>query len=150
MAKLTEKQFLIGLALRKFNEQYSRNIQVADCDIASIPLRFGFQRSYEINTVRTDDNLRLHMHIRFEGKDGLSNYRVEVDSVLTQFAISTGTLTDEVYVSTGTIDPYYLNNDIYKFRLMNESALDNPVILIEDNFSLLLEDGFELLLESPQ
>jgi hypothetical protein len=148
MAKLTEKQFLIGLALRRFNEQYSRNIQVADCDIASIPLRFGFQRSYEINTTRIDDNLRLHMHIRFEGKDALSNYRVEVDSILTQFAISTGTLSDEVYVTTGTIDPHYLNQDIYKFRLLNENPLDKPVLLIEENFSLLLESGNEILLES--
>ena len=148
MAKLTEKQFLIGLVLRRFNEQYARNILAANCEIRTIPLRYGFNRSYEIYTVRTDDNLRLHMHIQFEGSDSLSNYRVEVDSILTQLPASSGNLSDEVYVTTGTIDPYYINSDTYKFRPINEDPLAKPVLLIEDNFSLLLETGEEILLES--
>jgi hypothetical protein len=148
MTKLTEKEFLIGLALRHFNEQYSKNILVAECDIRSIPLRYAFNRSYEIFTKRGDDNVRLHMHIRFEGKDGLSKYRVEVDYKLTETLGSTGSLTDEVYVTTGTIDPYYIEQGIYKFLPINENILLNPILLAENGVALVLESGNEILLES--
>ncbi len=147
MTQLTEKQFLIGLALKRFNEQYNRNVQISDCDIRSIPVRYAFVLSYEITSNRLDDNFRLHMHLRMEGSDGLGPYRVEVDSNLTQNAGTTGNTGDEVYVTLGTIDPYYRNQGIYKFRPLNQDPALSNILLLEDGTPLLLENGEEIELE---
>lgn len=147
LVSLTEKQFLIGLALRHYNEQFSKNMLVAESSIRSIRLRFGFDRSYEVYTRRGDDNVRLHMHIRFEGTDGLSKYRVEVDYKLTEIQGATGTLSDEVFVTTGTIDPYYLCAGIYKFLPIDEDVALSPILLAEDGIALILESGDQILLE---
>lgn len=147
MAKMTEKQFLIDFALRYFNDQYTRKIKVEDCDIVSIPVRYGFERSYQVNTTRLDDNLRLHMHIRFEGYDGLSKYRVEVDSILSQLLGNENSLIDEVYVATGSIDPYYKNEGIYKFRYIGEDPTLNNFLLQENGDPILFESGQPILFE---
>lgn len=144
----TEKEFLISTALRQFNEQYTKSIQVVDCDIKSIPTRNGFERSYEVHTLRTDDHLRMHMHLRFEGRDGLSNYRLEVDSVQTQQDGNVGTLSDEVYVATGTIDPYYKDSGIYKFRPVNVDTTLLAILLGEMGEDVLGENGEQILLET--
>lgn len=144
---LSEKQFLIGLALRRFNEQFTKTIRTQDCDIKSIPLRYGFERSYEIFTNRLDDSVRLHMHVCFEGLDGLSKYRVEVDSIQSQLPGSSGSLSDEVYVTTGTIDPYYIHNGIYRFRPINEDPTLIPILLQEFGEEILLENGDQINLE---
>lgn len=144
----TEKEFLISTALRQFNDQYDKTIAVENCDIKSIPTRWSFERSYEINTLRMDDFLRLHIHIRFEGRDGLSKYTLEVDSIATQLPDSEGTLFDEVFVATGSIDPYYKNEGIYKFRLINLDTTLLDILITEGGEDILLEDGSQILLET--
>lgn len=147
MAKLTEKQFLINFGLKYFNNQYTKNVRVDECDIVSIPARFSFERSYEITTNRLDDNVCLHIHIRFEGADGLSQYRLELDSDRTQITGNSGSLSDEVYVATGSIDPYYLTSGTYKFRYIGEDPTLQTFLLQENGFPLLFEDGTPIQLE---
>lgn len=110
-----EKKFLIELALHEFNQQYQKNIKAEDCAIRSIKPAYGAKYGYEIDTVRTDDYVRLRMYFNLEGINKFKPYRLEVDKTL-----APGQLGDEVYVTIGTVNHYYLDAGIYKFRWMNE------------------------------
>lgn len=147
MARLTEEQFLIQFAVKKYNEQFKKSFDPSVFEVRSIPVRYGCESSYEVSTSRLDDNLRLHIHIRFEGTDGLKPYRLEVDSILSQLPNSEGTLNDEVFVALGTIDRYYKNNGIYRFRPIGETQNQGNFLLLENGQPILLEDGTPILLE---
>lgn len=147
MAKLTEEQFLIRFAVKHFNEQFKKSFNPDLFQVRSIPVRYSCECSYEIYTTRLDDNLRLHIHIRFEGIDGLRPYRVEVDSILSQLPGSEGSVNDEVYVALGNISKHYRHEDIYKFRPINMAAYTRNVLLLENGQPILLEDGSPILLE---
>lgn len=111
----SEREFLIDLALHDFNQQYKKNIKSEVCAIRSIRPAYGTKYGYEIDTIRTDDYVRLRMYFNLEGINKFKPYRLEVDDTL-----APGTLDDEVYVTIGTINPYYLDAGIYKFRWLNE------------------------------
>ena len=139
-----EKDFLIDLAVLKFNQQYGRSFKKEQFTIKSIPKKVQADRSYEIKTKRQDDFLVLHLHCRFASSDGISSFRLE-----NARAAQTGQLGDETYVADASIDNYYIRNGIYKFAPINE---DSPVtgasLLLEDGTELLLEDGTPILLET--
>lgn len=111
----SEKEFLIELALHQFNLQYKKNIKAEVCAIRSIKPGYGAKYGYEIDTIRTDDYVRLRMYFNLEGINKLKPYRLEVDKNFVP-----GQLDDEVYVTVGTVNPYYLDAGIYKFRWINE------------------------------
>lgn len=141
---LSEKKFLITLAIGQFNRQFSRNILPDDCDVKSIPVRYSADRSYEVFTLLNTDNVRLHIHMMFGGLDEVYPYVLEVDG--TQGG--TSALTDEVYVSSGHIDYYYLNEGIYKFNSLSFNADNTNYLLLVDGTPLLLENGEPFLLET--
>lgn len=111
---VSEKAFLIGLAVSRFNEQYGRSIDPAGCTIFSIDPNYGEDYGYEIATIATGDNLRLRIYFSLQHLDNLNPYRLEVDTTLIE-----GALGDEVYVSLGTVNSYWLDSGTYKFRWIN-------------------------------
>lgn len=132
---MTESEFLITLAITQYNNQYNKNLTLDGCDIGSIVVRQGFDLSYEVTTKRTDDYVRLHMHLTFDKMDMIRPYRVEVDG-------SSGyvdQLGDELFVATGLVDIYYKEENIYKFR---------PIVLVTEDSYLLMESGDFILTES--
>lgn len=145
---LTEKQFLIKLAIDKFNNQYGASLVAANCDIKSIPTRYNADRSYEVFTLRLDDHVTIHVHMKFEGMDSVGDYRLELDSARSQLAESNLSLTDEVYVATGTIDPYYLNAGVYKFWPINADPTLLGIFIDEDSEDFAYENGEQMLLET--
>lgn len=141
---LREKDFLISLAIGQFNRQFGKNLQIADCEIRTIPVRYSAHRSYEVYTSRNDDNVRLHIHMSFGGRDGVRPYTLQVDGTQN----GSGVLTDEVYVSVGDIDPYYVNEGIYKFLPLNSTSNMNNFLLMENGDPILLENGQPIVLEA--
>lgn len=138
---MNEKEFLITMAVRKYNEQYARSIDPSQCDIRSIPTRQSYDRSYEIRTNRTDDYVKLNVHLNFGDFDHLYPYRLETEGS------GLGDLTDEVFVTTGTIDRYYQEQNVYKFQTLQYNDQLQLSLLLEDSTPLLAEDGTNILLE---
>lgn len=138
---MNEKQFLITMAIRRYNEQYGRDIRPEDCDVRSIPTRQRYDRSYEIRTNRGDDFVQIHIHIEFGDIDALRPYRLETEGH------GLGNLEDEVFVATGKIDRYYKNQGVYKFRPLEYDDYLLNILLMEDGTPLLMESGGHILLE---
>lgn len=143
MSDVKERALLIQMAILKYNRQFNHSFKAEDCDILSIPTRVNFDLSYEIYSVRFDDYLRLHIHLTFDNKFGLKDYRLENDGTT-----AAGVLGDEVFVAVGTIDRYYRDERIFRFAPIVPSEAALPVILMESSYAILGEDGDFLLLET--
>lgn len=142
---LTEKEFLLTLALSKYNAQYGLDIKIEDCDIFSIPVRYNANVSYEIYTVNRTDFIRLHIHLLIENSDLLYDYRIESDPYTNRSG--EGNLTDEVYVAMGMVDIYYVNIGRYQFKPITEAYDNSNTLLMEDGYELLFESGEQIVLE---
>lgn len=138
---LTEREFLIQLALGQYNQQYGRNFQAADFDIMSIDQRVNFDLSYEIFTVRLDDHLRLRVHLLLSDGDGLGPYRVESDGT-----DGVQTLTDEIFVALGRVDQYYKDSGVYKFNPIYPDEALLPVIH-DEHWQPIQDESGEYILE---
>lgn len=138
---MTEKDFIIQLALSSFNNQYNRNILITDCDAKSILPNQYSTIAYEVFSVRLDDYVRLRMYLDFGTTDNLGRYRLEVDG-----SEGVGILGDEVYVTTGFIDRYYKESGLYKFNWMGiDTGLWN-IFLSESGDELVTEDTGDLFI----
>ena len=115
-----ESKFLRRMAIREFNFQYHKNIDPDLCNIKSIRGGYGCKYGYEIVSLREGDNLRLRMYFNLGDNDQLLPYRLETDNTFAQ-----GSLADEVYVTIGTVNQYYVESGEYKFRTMTTSAEDS-------------------------
>lgn len=142
---LTEKEFLLKMALDKYNAQYGLDIKITDCDIFSIPVRYNANVSYEIYTVNRTDFLRLHIHLLIQNTDVLYDYRIESDPYTNRSGENN--LTDEVYVAMGVVDIYYVNTGRYQFKPIAEAYDNSNTLLMEDGYELLLESGEQIVLE---
>lgn len=141
---VSEQEFLITKALKKYNSQYSKNLKVQDFSIVSIPTRVNFHRSYQITSLRDDDYLKLHMHLLFDSIDDLRDYRIEVEKPFETMALG-----DEVYVACGFIDRYWYDSGTYKFNAVSGSAELTGALKLEGIGYILLEQGSYILPETP-
>jgi hypothetical protein len=124
---MTEKQFIIQLAVDQFNAQYNRSMLHTDFDARSIePNQFSIL-AYEVFTVRLDDYVRLRMYLEYGPYDNLGPYRLEVDGSTG----GVGVLGDEVYVTSGQVDSYYRESGLYRFGLLNVDTATWNILLDE-------------------
>lgn len=137
ITKLTEREFLITIAVRLFKSQYGRDIPVENCDVRSITASQRRALGYEIVTTRFDDFLRLRLYFDFGDETKFVSYRVEN----VQGQLGPTKLDDEVYVAYGTVERYYKTEGIYRFRWMTEDINRYDVILDEGEAPVLSEDG---------
>lgn len=141
--ELTEKEFLIDLAVRQFNRQYQKNIKMSDCTIRSVPAHYGRELGYEITTPDvgipgdTSDTLRLRMYLGFSVLSSLSPYRLEVEQNLN----TPGELGDEVYVTTGTLMSSLRTNRVYAFNWIDVDENPELALLDVDGEALRWMDG---------
>lgn len=105
----TERNFLINMAVRLFNEQYGRKIDPASCTLETIDSTYECNYGYEIRALH--DSLRLRIYFTLGDIDFFAPYRLEVDTTYLP-----GGLGDEVYVMLGTVQRYYVDSGLYKFR----------------------------------
>lgn len=138
------KEFLIGLALRGYNEQFQTKYKTSDFDVVSIRHKL-YKYSFEVFTKRDDDSLRLRMYLEPGAKTSIGLFRMYEHE---QGWIGTG---DEVFVTYGNLGSdffAYCNNSIRRLVDLSSTDYQNmAVALLEDGTPLLLEDNSYLHLE---
>lgn len=143
MANLTEREFLIKLAVDKYNDQYSTKIKYEDVTICSIDPNYNTDLGYEIVTTNQLDFVRLRVYLTFDAGTHLYDYRVENDT-----STGHGVLTDEVSVTLGTLASFYRDTNIYKFSWLDQvSQWGGASILLTEDFEYITtEDGEPILI----
>lgn len=136
MEYLSENEFLINLAIKRFNEQHHKNLNPNGFNIRSIEARNYHKIGYEITSNIETDFLIIRIYLNIGSVDKLSNYSLDV---LPNTTIK-GELGDEVYVAHGTIDRYYLENNIYSFGII-ENFVSSNSITTEDGNAIITEEG---------
>lgn len=133
----SEKEFLINIAVKLFNKQYGKNVDASRCYIQSIEPNYQRQLGYEITTSRPDDYVRLRIYFDIVGIDSFRPYRLEVDE---KFRV--GYTGDEVFVSLGTINPFYRDEGIYTFRwISRDPESDEELVMMSGHFIGLMSGG---------
>jgi len=140
---MTEEQFLIAMAVDKYNYQYSKSFQYGLFDIKRIPNNQNSSFAFEVFASVMNLDLRLRIYLEIRAIDGLSDYRLEVDS-----SDHTGELGDEVFVAFGSVDSYYIQNHIYNFNTPLIDYLGTDLLITEYEEIFAYEDGTYILLES--
>lgn len=106
-----EKQFLIDLALDQFKSQFGIDLNRERCDIRSIRPSYQSTHGYEVDTMREDDHVRIRLYFNLGQIDQFKPLRLEVDE-----SIHKETLGDEIYAMVGTVNRFYVDAGIYRFR----------------------------------
>lgn len=131
---LTEKDFLIGLAILQFNLQFKKKFLVEECDIVSIPPNSYSDRGYEVTTLRMDDLVRMRIYVTFDVEFNSSAYRLETTGEEVRSALG-----DEVYVADIRVPRYYKDTGTYKFRTLLQDFTKLPIFLAENGVPFLSE-----------
>lgn len=114
MTMMTERDFLKFLALEQFNRQFRRKINYKTCSIKSIPPIQNKTHGYEIETIRSDDFVRLRIYFNLDTRTVLQPYRTELTGAMVEG------LGDETYVSVGSMAKHWVDSDTYRFRWMQD------------------------------
>lgn len=141
---LKEQDFLLTLAVDRYNSQFKRKMKIEELDIKSIRPRVGFILGYELSTKIDTDFLRFRIYLNKGKLDFLSMYDNQVDQGL----YASGTLEDEILVASGTVDNWYVEEGVYKFRpIQNQELLEEYLALENGEGAFLLENGETIILE---
>lgn len=140
---MTEQQFLKGLAVGAYFQKYGIRIDPEACSIKSLPAQAQRDRSYEIETARTDDFVRIRMHINFRDRDGVESVSLDVDE-----STSTNGLDDEVFVVYMSVDRFHIDSGEYQFNAIDDGVMYKAVLLAEPGVALADEDGLFVDLEA--
>lgn len=138
---MTEREFIIQLAVNSFNAQYNASIRLSECDAKSIQPNGYSAIAYEVYTVRQDDNVRIRLYLNFGHHDRMGEYRLEVDG-----SDAVGRLGDEVYVALGFVDVFYRDSGLYKFHWMGVDLTSWNIFITEDGQPFINEETGEYFL----
>jgi hypothetical protein len=137
---LSEADFLKKLAVDMYNSQYGKNLNPIDFCVMSIPTDTGFRYGYEVITIKDDDFLRLRMYFNLEHTQRFKPFQIEVSNPYAERSLS-----DEIFITSGSLESYYLDSNIYKFREINTCDVNN--LLTEDMDDITTEDDEDIILE---
>lgn len=142
---MDQKQYILNLMIGAYNRQFRKRFNISDFDLMSITPRVKYRFGYEAFTTRTDDNFRLRAYFNFGDYDYSTLYRLESDG-----SGGSGNLSDEVFVCTGTLDRYFFEQGLVKFKFIPPPTNNAPteILLMENGDPLLAEDGDYILLET--
>ena len=146
---ISERKFLKDFVLIQFNFQMqlrgSKSILDENSTIKSIEPAPSYQIAYQISTARLNDYLRVQVHFNFDKTDSLLPFRTKVEP-----PYSNGTLIDEVWETTGTINRAHLDFTNYTFQTLADDAPDGPVLLKANHEPFRLKNGAYIsLVRSP-
>lgn len=141
---MDQKQYILNLMVGAYNCQFRKRFKISDFDLMSITPRVRYRFGYEAFTKRTDDNFRLRAYFNFGDYDYTNLYRLETDG-----SGGSGSLSDEVFVTTGMLDRYFFEQGLVKFVFIPPPVNEGPtdIILMENGEPLLMENGDNILLE---
>lgn len=140
---MKEHDHIKGMALQLFNNQYRKNLQLADFDMICISKKPDYPIAFEAYTTRTDDFLRLRIYLHIGKADDLQPFKLEVNA-----PYHNSSSQDEVYVTLGSLDIYHLESGYLKEEfLYNCPEQMMSLILAEDGSPILAEDGGFILTE---
>ncbi len=146
---ISERKFLKDFVLILFNFQMelngSKSILDKNSTIKSIEPAPNYQVAYQISTARLNDYLRVQVHFNFDKTDSLLPFRSKVEP-----PYANGSLVDEVWESTGTINKAHLDFTNYTFQTLADDAPDGPVLLKANHEPFRLKNGAYIsLVRSP-
>lgn len=139
----TDKDFLINMAIYKFNSQYNKSFTNEEMDVISIPNNSHSDYAYEVFTVDSTDSVRLRMYLN------LSTSKNYIDRFRLRAADINPLTTNEpyAYVTTGFVNRRYIWADIIDLGVL-EVELDTLYgIDCEDGTPMLTESGNEFIQE---
>jgi hypothetical protein len=138
--KLTERQFLMQLAVSQFNSQFGKNIDYNKCAIKSIPPSPDFNIAYEIDTLEQLDFVRLRIYLKFDTRTGLQSYKLYSDTTHVYAALG-----DEVWVALGLVHTDHKTD--YGFNWLNRGE-DYLIVTESELYVIASEDDKALELEN--
>ena len=138
----TEMDFLKKKAVTAYNEQHGMNFKHTDFCIKSIPPAYHCTHGYELLTKRLGDNVKLRLYLNIGIRDSLNKYRLE----LFPSAYGQGNLQDEVAVAIGTIDRFFLEEDLYRFEWMEGDCNPGYCLLLSEKGEPLLSETSAFLI----
>lgn len=141
MATLTEKDFLLTLAIKAYNEQFGKNLSIADFNYKFIENNGYSKVAYEAFPVNSGNLLRLRVYCAIGREDTVGLYKLAVDG--TEFDNALG---DEVFVANGTIDSYYLENKVYRFNTQSGSVDNSDNAITSENGDIIVAENGDIII----
>lgn len=138
---MTERQFLINLAITHYRARYGISVDVNDVDIKSVPKHMYHDLAYEVYSIRTDDQFRIHMYLDIRDID-----RIHHDYLGVSPDMLSGNLEDEQFVFLGYVDRAH-SAEGYMWRWLDPSLEASNAILTESGDIIITESGEHLVLE---
>lgn len=140
------KDYLINLALTRFNTQYKLNLPVSYFDAITIKKNTQALVSYELYSTRSDDNMRIRLHCTLGNESRVIN-----EFSISDDASELSGLEDDVYVADATLDHTFLminNNEIRRmFDKLDIDPTRYGAVITEDGIPIVSEDDMFILLE---
>ena len=134
---LSEKEFLINMAVDRFNSQYGSSLDPKNFVVYSIPSNYQMERGYEVVTKVENNFLRLRIYFNITDVERVRPYRLEVDDTY-----KTGEHGDEVYVFLGSVSTHYVKNGTYSFRWIERDVeLLSRLRYMSGGFIMLMSGG---------
>lgn len=134
---LAEKDFLIKFAVDSYNKKYGRKLDYKLCQIKSVMKAYGYTYGYQVQTMRSDDNVIIMLY--FSLGDITRDHIVRVETI--QNVVVNLGLGDEVYVVTGEVARFYKDQCIYKFRWLKGDDFEFSTVMFMDNDMIQFMDG---------
>lgn len=134
---LPEKEFLKQFALESYHRKYKHTLDPEKCRIKSIRHAYGLKYGYQIETARTDDHVVILLYFNLGPVTRSDIVRVE----LIQNLDLPGMIGDEAYVVTGEIAQFYRDNNIYRFKWIQDDGYDENAAVYMDDTPILFANG---------
>lgn len=134
---LSEKDFLVKFAVDSYNKKYNRKLDYKLCQIKSVVKAYGYTYGYQVETIRSDDNVVIMLY--FSLGDITRDHIVRIETIQ-NVMVNIG-LGDEVYVVTGEVARFYKEQGIYRFKWIKGEGFEFSAIMFMDNDIIQFMDG---------
>lgn len=134
---LPESEFLRKFAVDSYNKKYKRNLDYKNFIIRSVKNAFGYKYGYQVETIRSDDHVVIMLYFNL----GIMTCEHIVRVEMVQNVDVSGGLGDEVYVVTGEVARYYLDEGVYKFKWLKSNDFNFTAVMFMDNDYVEFMDG---------
>ena len=139
---LSEKDFLKKLIITPFNFYKGSKFDISEINIRSILPRPGYRLGYELNTIRRNDYFRIRAYFNIARSDSLSPFELQLEET----PDGIGNLSDEIFVTTGSIDSAHHLYEGYPFQWITDHDATLPLLIQTDGMPFLLVGGGYILL----
>lgn len=136
---MDEREFLLRLALDHWRSVYGLAVDDREFDIRSMTKHVDFDLAYEIQSIRVDDQFRIHLYLNIGQIDRIDHSFIGVSPNQ-----SSGTLDDEQYVLMGSVDDRHRLSDGYTWGVL-DWAPDRTSVVIQESGALVTYENGDLI-----